>query len=133
MKYCPDCGCENIDEAQFCRNCGLKFDGEAAKAQRSVSKVENTPQKAASNDINLIVAKLFYKTDRVTGELRLAKAKTISIGMFVFMFLFGIFNGSPGTSFGIVFFAAIIFGLVFAIPVYVLGYIVGLLIERISN
>ena len=25
MKYCSECGCENLDEAQFCRNCGNKL------------------------------------------------------------------------------------------------------------
>lgn len=132
MKYCSDCGCENIDEAQFCRNCGSKLNADVAKATQNTPNVKKAPQ---TDDIstNQIIRKLFYKTDTVTGEVRFAKAKTISIGVFFLMFLFGISVGSPGTSFAVVFIAAVLFGLVFAIPLYILGYVVGLIIERISQ
>ena len=129
MRYCPDCGCENIDEAQFCRNCGLKFDVEAKK---DIVEVNNVPQKTVVND-GSIVSKLFYKTDKYTGELRFAKAKSISIGVFVLMFLFAMAVGAEGASFFVLLLTAIIFALVFAVPTYVIGYVIGLLVERISN
>lgn len=129
MKYCPDCGCENIDEAQFCRNCGLKFTAEVAKKSAEVKKA---PQNTVAADKNPIVTKLFYKTDRITGEVRFAKAKSISIAVFVLMFLFAMTAPVEG-SFVVVFLTAIIFALMFAIPMYVLGFIVGIIIEKISQ
>ena len=130
MKYCPDCGCENIDEAQFCRNCGFKFNAEVAQ---NVSEVKKASPNAVDDDINPIVEKLFYKTDRLTGELRFAKAKTIGIVIFILMFLFGLISGSEGSSFAVVFIVAIIFGLIFAIPLYVLGFIVSIIIDKLSQ
>ena len=132
MKFCPDCGCENIDEAQFCRNCGLKLNGEVAEATQNVAKVKTSPP---ANDISAhpILQKLFYKTDRLTGELRFAKAKTISIGIFVLMFLFAMAVGLPESSFAAALIVAILFGLIFAVPLYALGYIVGLIIDRLSQ
>lgn len=138
MKYCPDCGCENIDEAQFCRNCGLKFDVEDKNDIVEVNNapqetvVNTTPQKTAVND-DSIISQLFFKTDKYTGELRFAKAKSFSIGVFVLMFIFAMSVGAEGASFFVVLLAAIIFALVFAVPTYVIGYIIGLLVDRISN
>ena len=132
MKYCPDCGCKNIDEAQFCRNCGLKFTYEVKQTFQNVAKVNNTPQ-TSDNRLNSLISKVFYKTDRYTGELRFAKAKSISIIIFVATFLFGMVSGVEGVSFFVVLLTAIIFGLIFAIPTYVLGFIVGIIIERITN
>lgn len=103
MKNCPKCGIENIDDAQFCRNCGLEL-------TNNIEKVENIPQKV-NNDDESIISMLFFKTDKYTGELRIAKAKSISIGIFVFAFLFGIFTGAPNVSIYIIFVSAILFGL----------------------
>lgn len=132
MKYCLDCGCENIDDAQFCRNCGAKLNGEVAQATQDVEKVKTSPP---ANDISAhpIIQKLFYKTDRITGELRFAKAKTISIGVFVLMFIFALTVASPGDPLLVIFIVAVIFALIFAVPLYVLGYIVSLIIERLSQ
>ncbi len=132
MKYCPDCGCENIDDAQFCRNCGLKFKGEVKKTSRDIAEVDSDSQTGAL-EANSIVSKLFYKTDKYTGELRFAKAKSISILIFVLMFVFAMAVGVEGSSFVVLLLTAIIFGLMFAIPTYVLGFIVGIVIDKISN
>ncbi|MBQ6100159.1 MAG: zinc-ribbon domain-containing protein [Methanobrevibacter sp.] len=125
MKNCPSCGYENIDEALFCRNCG--HDLNSQKPQKTAeSKLSHVKDES-------IVIKLFYKTDRRTNELRFAKSKSISIAVFILMFLFGIFQGSTTVSFFVVIIVAIVFGLIFAIPVYVLGFITGLLIDRFLN
>ena len=131
MKFCPDCGCENIDDAVFCRNCGLKFNADVQKTSKKVVKTNQSPPSVVAN--NSIVSKLFYKTDKYTGELRFAKTKTISIGVFILMFLFSMSVGIEGASFIALLLTSIIFGLVFAVPVFVVGFILGLVIDRISH
>lgn len=130
MKYCPDCGCENIDDAQFCRNCGLQFTAEVQKTSKKEVKVNQTPSGIAENPI---ISNLFYKEDRNTGEVRIAKAKTISIGVFVLMFIFSMSVGVEGASIFVLFLTSIIFALIFAIPTYVVGFIIGILVDRISE
>lgn len=131
MKYCLDCGCENIDESVFCRNCGAKFNVEVQKTSKKPVNSNKTPPSAVAN--NSVVSKLFYKTDKCTGELRIAKAKSISIGVFVLMFLFAMVSGIEGASFIALFLTAIIFALMFAIPIYVVGFVLGIVIDRFSN
>lgn len=126
MKVCSKCGLENIDEAQFCRNCGEKLNLTSQVSQKTdVVKV--------TSNRNSITTKVFYKTDKYDGSLRMAKTKTVSIIVFVSMFLFGVFSGSANFSFGIVFFSAIIFALIFAVPTFIIGTIAGFIIGRISH
>lgn len=137
-EYCPDCGCENIDEAQFCRNCGLKFKETnitVAQTEENVVEVNKSPHEVKTTDAEnkSIVSKLFYKTDKTTGQLRFAKAKSISIAVFVIMFLFEISIGFQTYSFAVVLIASVIFGLMFAVPLYVIGYVIGVIIDRIQN
>ena len=130
MKYCPDCGCENIDEAQFCRNCGLKFDAEVQKTSQKISKTNQYPPAVVDNPI---LSKLFFKKDKYTGELRIAKTKSISIGVFVLMFTFSMVSGVQGASFFVLLLTSIIFALIFTIPTYVIGFIIGIIVDKISN
>ncbi len=130
MKYCPDCGCENIDEAQFCRNCGLKFDAEVQKTSQKISKTNQYPPTVVDNPI---LSKLFFKKDKYTGELRIAKTKSISIGVFVLMFTFSMVSGVQGASFFVLLLTSIIFALIFTIPTYVIGFIIGIIVDKISN
>ena len=127
MKYCRECGFENMDEARFCHNCGSKLDGDTAV----VEKPEDIVVKAQNS--NALIHKLFFKTDKYTGELRIARTKTISIIVFVAMFLFGIGVGDPSLSMIMVFIVAVIFGLIFAVPTFDAGWIVGMIIDRISH
>ena len=123
MKYCSECGCENLDEAQFCRNCGGKLKAttnEIAQKQatsdvKEVKRKETTPKVVVNKNRNSIVTKLFYKTDKYTGELRIAKAKSISIVVFVVMFFIEIGINLAEYSFAVVFITGIIFGLFFAV------------------
>ena len=128
MKFCPECGNENPDEAQFCKNCGLKF--------KSLPISENKPDEVkvlVNQNKNSIVSKLFYKTDKYTGQLRFAKSKSISIIVFVIMFLFAVFVNLGQFSFSVVFFAAIIVGLLFAVPTFLIGYAIGWAIDRSNH
>ena len=141
MKYCSECGCENLDEAQFCRNCGNKLKAatnEIAQKQATsdVNKVkhkETTPKVVVNKNKNSIVTKLFYKTDKYTGELRIAKAKSISIVVFIVMFFFEIGINLAEYSFAVVFITGIIFGLFFAVPTYIIGYLLGLAIDKLTH
>ena len=141
MKYCSECGCENLDEAQFCRNCGEKLKvtaNEVAQKQASpdvseVKQQEVTPKVAVNKNKDSIISKLFYKTDKYTGELRIAKAKTISIVVFVVMFLFEVSISLAQYSFIVVFIAAIVFGLIFAGPTYLIGYLLGLAVDKFTH
>lgn len=125
MKICPSCGYENIDEAQFCRDCGSKLDQIIEKPEDSVQS--NT----LAGSEQSIITKLFFKTDKYTNELRFAKAKSISVGVFVFFFLFAMVVGTASIYVDLI--VGIIIGFIFAVPVYVLGYVVGLIIDKIRN
>lgn len=140
MKYCSECGCENPDEAQFCRNCGnnLKVPTNEV-AQKQTTDINEVKRHDATSNVTVnknkgsIVSKIFYKTDKYTGELRIAKAKSISVGVFVCMFLFGISMGSSTQSFAVVIIAAILFGFIFAVPTYVIGYLLGLAADKLTH
>ena len=132
MKFCPDCGCENIDEAQFCRNCGLKFDVEVQESSLKKREVNTVSQTNVLSD-NPIISKLFFKSDKYTGELRFAKAKSFSILIFVLMFAFSMTVGIEGVSFFVLLLSSVIFALIFAVPVYVVGFILGLVADKISE
>ena len=146
MRYCSECGSENPNQAKFCRNCGAvlkQSDGEDLSAASDIGEIrqdkmnfndlkENKIDSAvtASKNKDSIISKLLYKTDKRSGELRLSKTKAISIGMFIFMFSFGMYSGSATESFFVVFIAAILFGLFFAIPTFAIGYAIGWVLEK---
>ena len=132
MKFCPECGCENIDEAQFCRNCGLEFNVEIEKKSQKPPKANNSID-ASGLSSNPVISNLFLKEDKYTGELRIGKAKTISIAIFILMFLFAMTVGVEGASLFALILTAIIFGLIFAVPTFVIGYVIGIVIDRMSN
>lgn len=142
MRYCSECGSENPNQAKFCKNCGAllkQSDGEGLSAASDIGEIRQ--DKMDSNDLkdssvtasknkDSIISKLLYKTDNRSGELRLSKTKAISIGMFIFMFSFGMYSGSATESFFVVFIAAILFGLFFAIPTFAIGYAIGWVLEK---
>ena len=142
MKYCSECGCENLDEAQFCRNCGSKLKAiteETAQKQPAsdvgeVQKQEEVTQKVTVNKNNdSIVSKLVYTTDKYTGELRIAKTNIISIVVFVGMFVFAVIAGLGEYSLAVVFISSIIFGLMFAVPTFIIGYLLRLSIGNLTH
>ena len=71
IKHCPDCDFENVDEAVYCRNCGVKL------------KKTDVEQKPVDNNSAInqhsIVSKLFFKTDKYRGNLRIGKAKASAL------------------------------------------------------
>ena len=120
MKICASCGFENIDEAKFCKNCGEKLNPTS-------KDIDNTKIIVSNN--NNFIKKIFYKKDKYTGNLRIAKTNTISLIVFIVFFLFE-FSFIPNASFGILLIASIIFGLIFAIPTYIIGWVLGKVIDK---
>ena len=147
MKYCSDCGFENVDEAQFCRNCGARLKEseiihpvDDAKTivndkpdESMIHPVDNARIIVNDKSDESIISKLFYKTDKYTGELRFAKTKSISIGVFVIFFLMGLIVGVGTESIFVVFIVAVLFGLIFAIPTFILGFVLGWIIDKITH
>ena len=125
MKICKSCGEENIDEAEFCRNCGEKL-------VDSTPKSIYEPKVVVGENKNSIITRLFLKKDKHDGHLRFAKTKSISILVFIGFFLFGMSIGSPTLSIFIVFILAIIFGLIFAVPVFIIGTLLGFVLDRLN-
>lgn len=139
MKYCSQCGCENKDDAHFCRNCGEKLkdatedvQNQAVSGIGDVKAEDLSPKVIVDKKEDSIVSKLFYKADRYTGELRIGKAKTISVAVFVLVFLYAIAINLSSYSIFISLFSSVIVGLIFAVPVYIVGYILGLLIDKLN-
>ncbi len=126
MKFCRECGCENLDEAQFCKNCGLEF----KSLPVNENKHDNEVKVVVNKNQDSIISRLFYKTDKYTGELRFAKSKSISILVFVAMFIFAISVNLGQFPLISVVIVGIIFGLMFAIPTFLIGYALGWVIER---
>ncbi len=128
MIYCSECGFENPDEAQFCRNCGSKLKA----ASNEIVQKQSTDTVIVNKNKDSIITKVFYKTDKYTGELRVSKTNSISIAVFILMFLFGIFSGAD-VSVPVVVVAAIIFGLLFAVPTFIIGNLLGWAIDRLTH
>ena len=114
-----------MDEAQFCKNCGWAFN-----SSTSVNKPGSDIKVAANQNKNSVVVKLFYKTDKYTGELRFAKAKSISVAVFVVMFFVEVSIVGGQLNIVPVLIASVIFGLIFAVPTYIIGYAVGWAIDN---
>ncbi|MBE6486674.1 MAG: hypothetical protein E7Z85_07545 [Methanosphaera stadtmanae] len=73
---------------------------------------------------------LFYKRDNETGQLRLSKTKVITSLVFIIFFLFAVnlyFNSPEFVNEDkmSLFVASIIFGLFFAVPAYIIGWLIS--------
>ena len=97
-----------------------------------VVQKQSTDTVIVNKNKDSIITKDFYKTDKYTGELRVSKTNSISIAVFILMFLFGIFSGVD-VSVPVVVVAAIIFGLLFAVPTFIIGNLLGWAIDRLTH
>ena len=119
---CYNCGFENEYGATFCKECGVNLEMEGKKDSKKHDDVLNDKFKVVKKrqsypipSENSIKAKLMYKHDERTGELRLAKTKCATIVVFS------------------AFFVGLIFGIVFAIPTFIVGHVLGRVIDRIFH
>lgn len=126
MKMCSKCGYENVDEAKFCKNCGFKLQS----ALVSDNNQNNDVNVAVNINQDSIISKLFYKTDKYTGQFRFAKLKSITIIVFVFMFLWAVSVNLGHFPLISVILAAAFIGLAFAVPTFIIGYALSWLIDR---
>ena len=86
-------------------------------------------------DIVMDLKGFLYKNDEYTGQYRLSKTKIITWIVFVVFFLFSMSIYSTDAQFTntnifILIFAAIVVGLVFAIPIYIIGFIICKILYR---
>ena len=137
---CYNCGFENEDDVTFCHECGVNLKrGSEKNSKKHVDvlnknyKVSRKRQSYPIPSENSIKAKLMYKHDERTGALRIAKTKCSTIVVFsaFFLFFFGISLFSQNIL--VAFFIAIVFGLVFAVPTFIVGHVLGVVIDRIFH
>ncbi len=108
-KICENCGETVNDSVKFCPNCGSSLFRQNTSTAVS-NKPSSIPTKKVSQN-NGLIHNLFYW--RYDGGYIFSKTKLISISTFIVFFL-SVFNGAPG--------AIIIFGLIFALLLYMMGF-----------
>lgn len=82
---------------------------------------------------NSIITRIFYKKDALTGDLRISKTILISLIVFILLFFFFLIFGVY-YEYGYILpediIMSIIIALVFTLPVFVIGWIIGYFIDR---
>lgn len=137
---CYNCGFENEDGATFCHECGVNLKREAKKnSNKNVDvlnnkyKVQRKRQPYPIPPENSLKAKLMYKHDERTGELRLAKTKCATIVVFSAFFIFSFAISLFAQNVVVAFFVGLIFAIVFAVPTAIVGHVLGRVIDRIFH
>ncbi len=132
---CYNCGYENEDGVSFCHECGvnLKTFDENVDGLKKDFKVVRKGQSYSANPLDSIKTKLMYKYDTNNGRLRLAKTKCATLVVFCAFTGFGLIL-TLTTGAGIAgIFGSILFGLVFAAPVAIIGFIIGYIIDKVLH
>ena len=82
-------------------------------------------------DENSIVTKIFYKRDAYTEELRISKTVTISLIVFILFFILFLWIDYSDYGYFIAedFIIAIIFAAIFAVPCFIIGWIISYFID----
>ena len=137
---CYNCGFENKPGVSFCHQCGVNLKNEDVESfnddvevLNKEFKVKKKRQAYPAPQENSIKAKLMYKRDYRTGKLRIAKTKCATLivftGFFIFAFLITLlkFNIFYSIIMGL------LFGFIFAFPVFIIGSVAGRVIDKIFN
>ena len=134
---CYNCGFENEYGATFCKECGVNLKVDDSKNSKSTAddnfKVVKKRQSYPIPSENSIKAKLMYKHDKYDGRLRIAKTKCATIVVFSAFFIFSFAISLFTQNIVVALFVALIFGIVFAIPTFIVGHVLGTLIDRIFH
>lgn len=78
-----------------------------------------------------LIETLFYKSDEETNQKRISKTKIISSIVFILIFVYSMTIPSPtDTGIFILLTTSIIMGLIFAIPTFIVGWLIGKLLNR---
>ena len=128
---------ENEYGATFCKECGVNLKVDDSKNSKSTAddkfKVVKKRQSYPTPSENSIKAKLMYKHDKYDGRLRIAKTKCATIVVFSAFFIFSFAISLFTQNIVVALFVALIFGIVFAIPTFIVGHVLGTLIDRIFH
>ena len=132
---CYSCGYENKEGVTFCRKCGvnLKTFDDNVEVLNKDFKVERKTQSRPVLFDDSIQAKLMYKHDRHTGQLRIAKTKCATLIVFCGFTIFGLIVYSFMFGVGGAIFVSVIMGLLVAIPVAIVGHVIGWIIDKIIH
>lgn len=134
---CYNCGFENEYGDTFCKECGVNLKVDDSKNSKSTAddkfKVVKKRQSYPTPSENSIKAKLMYKHDKYDGRLRIAKTKCATIVVFSAFFIFSFAISLFTQNIVVALFVALIFGIVFAIPTFIVGHVLGTLIDRIFH
>lgn len=81
-----------------------------------------------------LIETLFYKADESTNQMRISKTKVITCIVFIVFFILAmIIYTDPAykdTNIIILLLSAIVFGLIFAVPTFIVGWLIGKLLNR---
>ncbi|SDA46351.1 hypothetical protein [Methanobrevibacter millerae] len=140
MIKCESCGFENEENASYCHRCGVNIKTDDAKRFEKNVEVLNDEFKVVKKKPSYpappedsLKAKLMYKRDKYTGEMRLAKTKCATLVVFFGFGIFGFLISSVTIGVFAGFIAGILFGLIFAIPVSIIGFVLGKVIDAITH
>ncbi|WP_407433111.1 zinc ribbon domain-containing protein [Methanobrevibacter sp.] len=132
---CYNCGFENKDGVSFCHKCGVNlktFDDDVDDSTNKI-KVQRKRQPHSPLSLDSIQTKLLYKYDNNTGRLRFAKTKSISLIVFCAFTGFGFIVYPAIIGIGPAIITAPILGIVFTLPVAIIGYVLGLAMDKIFH
>ena len=132
---CYNCGFENKDGVSFCHECGvnLKTFDENVESLNKDFKVKRKRQPYPAPPVDSIKSKLMYKYDNKTGKLRLAKTKCATLIVFCAFTGFGLIL-TLTTGAGVVgVFVSILFGLIFATPVAIIGFALNYILDKVFH
>lgn len=109
-----------------------KQEDEIAKNQELIDRQKNNISKNKTvndGEFHKLKYKLFYWDNKELNEYVFSKTKTISILVFVLFFVWAVLTS---TAHGIIpiLIVAIMIGLIFAVPTFVIGYIIHYLMNR---
>lgn len=137
---CYNCGFENDDNTSYCHECGVNLKNDDVKTFKKNAEILNEEFKVgrkrhphSAPPVNSLQTKLLYKEDKYTGELRIAKTKCATIVVFSAFFFFSLAISLFAGNILLSFVVSIAFGLVFAIPVAILGTVIGYAIDKITH
>ena len=137
---CYNCGFENEAGVSFCHKCGVNLKNndvnsfnDNVEVLNKEFKVDKKRQAYPAPTENSIKAKLMYKKDYRTGQLRVAKTKCATLVVFCAFTGLGLIVYPAMFSIPLAILVSIFLGVIFAVPVAIIGFIVGKIIEKIFH
>ena len=117
---CEECGCENPDNAKFCKNCGKEFNL-ASDYESSLIESDADKKRTINNgSIYDWILPLLYWHNNLNGEYKLSKTKIISILVFIYL-MYSMPFPIAGKA---------LFSLIITIPVFLIGFGIHILMNN---